>query len=303
MGKAVKASEIADLLGTSLNGPDCVITSVSSFTAPAPNTMIFVERSTGEVWERLSELSDALVLCPEDVGISLNCATVWTDQPRLMFIRAVNAFFADRVGQPFVPGIGHGSVVSSNANVGEGVSIGVNSYVGPGVTIGANAVILNNVSVTGRTRIGAGCFIKSGAVIGETGFGFSLDEAGVPLPMPHFGGVIIGDNVAIGANSTVETGIFDDTVIRDHVKIDDLVQVGHNVDIGSGTRIAAGTILCGAVRIEEECWIAPNVTVRERVKIGRGAVVGLAANVVKDVAKGVTVGGNPARHLSKTDFK
>src|SRR5207302_185850 len=128
-------------------------------------------------------------------------------------------------------GIGTGSVVSPDAVIGKNVSIGCNCVVGAEVSIGSNTVILNNVVIAGGTRIGEGCFIKSGAVIGETGFGFCLDETGVPVQMPHFGGVVIGNGVSIGANSTIERGIFDNTVLSDHVKVDDLVQVGHNVNL------------------------------------------------------------------------
>src|SRR5262249_24221694 len=157
----------------------------------------------------------------------------------------------------------------------------------------------HNVVISDRTRIGHGCFVKSGAVIGETGFGFCLDEQGVPLQMPHFGAVVIGDGVSIGANTTIEGGIFDDTILCDNVKVDDLVQVGHNAYIATGVRIAAGTVLCGAVRVEEGTWIAPNVTVLERVQIGKRAFVGIAANVLKNVPDGTVVVGNPAKKLNK----
>jgi UDP-3-O-[3-hydroxymyristoyl] glucosamine N-acyltransferase len=259
--------------------------------------LIFVERSTAEAWERISTLSEALVLCPDELGMSLGCATIWTDSPRLAFARAVNHFFADQAGTPFPPGAGSGSVVSPKASIGKNVSIGCNSVIGADVVIGDGTVILNNVSISGRTRIGDGCFIKSGAVIGETGFGFCIDENGVPLPMPHFGGIVIGNHVSIGANTTIERGIFENTVLQDDVKVDDLVQVGHNVNVGSGTQIAAGSILCGAVRIGDHCWIAPNVTVRERTQIGKGAFIGLAANVLNDVPENAVVAGNPAKKL------
>ena len=298
MNEIVKASDVADFLGLPLYGEDCRVSSVSSYVSPKENTIVFVERATSEAWGLISSLSDALVLCSEEFGLSLQCATIWTDNPRLAFIRTVNQFFAHLSGAPFAPGVGSGSVVSPDAKIGKNVSIGCNCVIGPGVMIGENTVILNNVSISGRTVIGSGCFIKSGAVIGETGFGFVLDENGVPVPMPHFGGIVVGNGVSIGANTTIERGMFDDTVVQDDVKVDDLVQIGHNVVVGSGTRIAAGTILCGAVRIGTLCWIAPNVTIRERLVVGNGVYIGLAANVLKDVSDNETVVGNPAKKLN-----
>jgi UDP-3-O-[3-hydroxymyristoyl] glucosamine N-acyltransferase len=242
-------------------------------------------------------LGDVLVFCREELGASLACATIRTENPRLPFIRAVKHYFTDQAGTPFAPGVGPGSIVSPEAQVERSVSIGCNCVIGPGVSIGAHTVILNNVVVSGPARIGESCFIKSGAVIGETGFGFCMDESGMPLQMPHFGGVVIGNGVSIGANTTIERGIFDDTILADHVKVDDLVQVGHNVCVEKGAQIAAGTILCGAVQVGERSWLAPHVTVLERTRIGRNAFVGLAANVLKDVPDGTVVVGNPARKL------
>jgi UDP-3-O-[3-hydroxymyristoyl] glucosamine N-acyltransferase LpxD len=298
MTQAIRARDIGAFLDLPVHGEDCLILSVSSFTSPKPNTMIFVERSTAEAWERISPLPEALVICPDELGISLTCATIWSDNPRLPFIRAINRFFKDQVTTPFKPGVGPGSVVSLEATIGKDVSIGCNCVIGAGVSIGANTIILNNVVISGRTQIGGGCFIKSGAVIGETGFGFCLDELGIPVQMPHFGDVVIGNGVSIGANSTIERGIFDSTVISDHVKIDDLVQIGHNVNLGKGVQIAAGTILCGAVHVGQQTWIAPNVTALERTQIGKNAYVGLAANVLKDVPDNAVVVGNPAKRLT-----
>jgi UDP-3-O-[3-hydroxymyristoyl] glucosamine N-acyltransferase len=295
--KTIKASTIADFLGLALHGEDCSVLGVSSFASPAPNCMIFVEKATADAWSRISTLSEVLVFCDDEFGLSLQCATIWTDNPRLAFIRAVNHFFSDLSGPPFVPGVGPGSVVSPGATIGTNVSIGCHCVIGDGVEIGDHSVILNNVSISGSTVIGKRCFIKSGAVIGETGFGFVLDEEGRPVAMPHFGGILIGNDVSLGANSTVERGMFENTVIHDGVKVDDLVQIGHNVVVGIGTRIAAGTILCGAVRIGTQCWIAPNVTIRERLEVGSGAYIGLAANVIRNVSDNEIVVGNPARAL------
>jgi len=297
MNKNLNAKEIASFLGNELHGNDCLVTSVSSYSNPKSNTLVFVEKPTAEAWDRISTFEDILVLCPEEFGVGLNCGTIWTNSPRLDFIQIVNKYFTEQADMPFQPGIGKGAVVSPYAAIGSNVSIGSNTVIGSGVSIGDNTVVLNNVSISGRTHIGTNCFIKSGASIGETGFGFCLDSEGVPQAMPHFGGVIIGDNVSLGANSTIERGMFEDTTIADNVKIDDLVQIGHNVVILSGTRIAAGVILCGAVYVEEQCWIAPNSTVRENSRIGNGSFIGLASNVVTNVEPNTLVAGNPAKKI------
>jgi virginiamycin A acetyltransferase len=47
--------------------------------------------------------------------------------------------------------------------------------------------------------------------------------------------------------------------------------------------------------IENDVWIASNVTIKEGVRIGSGAVVAMESLVTKDVPPYAFVGGNPAR--------
>ena len=144
---------------------------------------------------------------------------------------------------------------------------------------------------------GNNCFFKPGAVIGGSGFGWENDENGVPIRRPHIGGVVIGNNVEIGANSTVDRGTFDDTVIADNVKIDNLVHVAHNCDIGKNTCIVAGSVICGSVTIGENCWIGANATIMNQVTIGNNVTVGIGANVVKDVPDNSVIAGMKAQPI------
>jgi len=51
------------------------------------------------------------------------------------------------------------------------------------------------------------------------------------VKVPQVGGVKIGDDVEIGANTTIDRGAIDDTVLEHGVKLDNQIQVGHNVTI------------------------------------------------------------------------
>ena len=82
--------------------------------------------------------------------------------------------------------------------------------------------------------IGARCVFKPGAVIGTDGFGFAPDADGY-VKVPHLGGVRLGNDVEVGANTTIDRGTIEDTVIGDGVKLDNQVQVGHNCRIGAHT--------------------------------------------------------------------
>jgi acetyltransferase-like isoleucine patch superfamily enzyme len=47
--------------------------------------------------------------------------------------------------------------------------------------------------------------------------------------------------------------------------------------------------------VENDVWIATNVTIKEGVRIGNGAVVAMGSLVIKDVPPYSLVGGNPAK--------
>jgi UDP-3-O-[3-hydroxymyristoyl] glucosamine N-acyltransferase len=88
-------------------------------------------------------------------------------------------------------------------------------------------------------------------------------------------------------------------VIEDFVKTDDHVHIAHNVVVRRSTIITACAELSGGVNVGEEAWIGPNASVIQQRKIGDRALVGIAANVTKDVQDDTTVAGNPARPLKK----
>lgn len=113
--------------------------------------------------------------------------------------------------------------------------------------------------------------------------------------MVHLGGVRIGDHVLVGAMTAIARGALQDTVIEDYVKINNLVHVAHNCHIGRGTLIGACADLSGSLTIGANCWIAPNCSIRQKLVIGEDSTIGIGAVVVKDVAPGTTVYGNPAR--------
>lgn len=208
-----------------------------------------------------------------------------SENPRLDFIRAQYLLQAAcGFEQPSFAAQVHPSVT-----LGPGAVIESGVVVGEGCTIGANAVL------TRGTRIGRHTEIQCGAVVGDAGFGFERDPGHLPLRMLHLGGVLIGDHVEIGANTCIARGALGDTVLEDHVKINNLVHIAHNCRIGAGTLIGACADLCGSISVGRNCWIAPNVSIRQKLVIGEEAIVGMGAVVVKDVPAGVTVCGNPAR--------
>ena len=73
--------------------------------------------------------------------------------------------------------------------------------------------------------------------------------------------------------------------------------MAYDTVVGDYAILAPGVVISGFVRLESTCYIGAAATVTQRVRIGVGALVGIGAVAITDVAEGATVVGNPARVL------
>ena len=294
--KSIKASELAAFINKKLIGSDIEINIFATMNKPTKNSVIFARQYSKELVVKSKEINSLLVIACPEYAEKLNCSYIISSNPRLDFIRIITKYFAPEK-QPSA--IHPTAIIEAGAKIGRNVTIGAHCFIGEDVTIGDNTEIHHNVTILGKVNIGKDCFIKSGAVIGEEGFGFEYDESGAPEHFPHLGRIEIGDRVFIGANTTIERAALDVTKLCDDVKVDDLVQIGHNTITGKNSSITSGVVLCGGAIVGEGCWIAPNSSVIQRINIGNGGYVGLGSVVLSNVGENSVVVGVPAKLLKK----
>ena len=194
---------------------------------------------------------------------------------------------------PASASVGAGAYVGRNVKLGRAVVIGAGCYLGDGVRIGAASRLHARVTVYPGCRLGERALVHSGAVIGADGFGIAL-EGGAWRKIPQTGGVAIGDDVEIGANTCIDRGALDDTVIEDGVKLDNLIQIGHNVRIGAHTAIAGCTGIAGSTRIGRHCMIGGAANIVGHLDIADRVVIHAAAVITKSIRKAGAYGGHPA---------
>lgn len=257
--------------------------------------VIFLDRFDPALAKALqqSDIKNVLVIAVEEYR-AIPQARLISSRPRMFFSAIVRALF-DYQTNPQALAVAVSAKIDPNAKISVGVTVGESS------TIGAGTFIYPNVTIGDRVHIGKNCCIKSGTVIGQPGFGIYRDESGVPLHLPHVAGVIIQDDVEIGALNTVVGGTIHPTVLETAVKTDDHVHIAHNCHVGARTLLTACAELSGSVRIGADCWIGPNASIRDGLSVGDRAFVGIGANVIKHVAAGATVYGNPARTRPKDE--
>lgn len=165
-----------------------------------------------------------------------------------------------------------GAVIEAGARIGPGAYVGPNCVIGAGTEVGAGTRLVAGVTLCGGARLGARVIVHPGAVIGGDGFGLAREPEGW-IKVPQLGGVSIGDDAEIGANTTVDRGSIGDTVIEEGVKLDNQIQVAHNVRIGAHTVIAACTGISGSTTIGRNCVIAGAVGIGGHIEIPDGTVV------------------------------
>lgn len=310
----MRAREIAERLGGRLEGdPDVEIRDVAEIEVAGPQELAFVYGSRAAA--QLARSQAGCVVIPENLDVPQGRTVIRVKDPRAAFARAVSWFRPQRRPATGIhpsaviePGaqlgdgvaVGPWTVIRSGAVIGEGTAVGALCSIGPGVRIGRNGLLWDNVTIYDGVVIGDNVIIHSGAVIGADGFGF-VRSGDRYEKFPQVGGVVIGNDVEIGANCCIDRAALGLTVIGDGTKLDNLVHVGHNVRIGRNVVIAAQTGISGSVVIEDDAVIGGQVGIGDKVRIERGAVLASKCGVPtsKIIRSGQTVWGIPARPLKQ----
>jgi bifunctional UDP-N-acetylglucosamine pyrophosphorylase / glucosamine-1-phosphate N-acetyltransferase len=167
-----------------------------------------------------------------------------------------------------------------------------------GVEVSSDTVIEPFVQVLGRSRIGAGCRIRSYSVIHDS----ELADGVLLRPGCILEESRVGPNAILGPYSHLRPGsdIGEDAHIGNFVetkkiklgkgsKANHLTYLG-NAEIGAGVNIGAGTITCnydGAYKhttvIEDGAFIGSDTTLVAPVRIGKEAYIGAASCITSDV--------------------
>lgn len=177
------------------------------------------------------------------------------------------------------------AVVSPDAKLGPDVTIGPFCVVEPGVTIGRGCQLASRVVVQRGTELGENNVLFDGVVLGA--------------PPQHVQPPAEQGNVRIGSNNTFREFVTvhramhkgQTTTIGDQNFLMVGAHVAHDCQVGNQIIIANNTLLGGHVIVEDRACMSAAVAVHQWCRIGRLAMVGGQAHIVKDVPPYVTVDG------------
>jgi UDP-3-O-[3-hydroxymyristoyl] glucosamine N-acyltransferase len=303
--------ELAALFGGELVGPaDLRVTKAIAADGSHPEGLTFAE--SDEYLRRAAAGGAAALLAPRGAA-PVGKPTIFVDNPRATYGRFL-AMTARPL--PLAPGVHPTAVVSPDATVAASAQIGPYavieagavvgercriypfSYVGENCRLGEGTVLYPHSVLYQDVAIGARGIIHSGAVIGADGFGFAWDGTR-QVKIPQVGGVVIGDDVEVGAITAVDRATAGETKIGDDTKLDNLVQIGHNTQIGSHTVIASLTGISGSTRIGDRVTIAGQVATNDHITICDDVILGGRTGVTNDIKEPGTYFGLPARPLGE----
>ncbi len=299
----MKLGKLAELLGAELTGPaDIEIVGSAGIHEAGKGFVTFIAGLNYLKDLEQSKASAALV--PYDAPV-MRLPLLRVKNPRLAFARTLELFYvrpslptgvSDRaaIGKQVVIGsdcsIRPFAVIDDNVRIGSRVTIHSGVYVGRDSIIDDDTVIFSNVSIGHGSSIGKRVIVHSGTVLGSDGFGF-VTEGGVHHKIPQVGGVIVEDNVEIGANCSIDRATLGNTVIKKGTKLDNQVHVAHNVTVGEHCLLAGQTGIAGSSTLGKYVVLGGQVGVSDHISIGDGVMAGGKAVIVRDVDAGQIIAG------------
>lgn len=302
-----RLDELAHRFGLELRGGgEAVIRGVATLAAAQPQQLAFLAnpRYAGA----LRDTRAGVVVLREEHADRCPVPALLARDPYLAYAKIAALFEQNPAPAPGVhPGavIESGARIAADASIGafchvagdavieDGAVLGPHCIVGHGCRVGSQSHLVARVTLVARVRLGKRVLIHAGAVVGADGFGIAND-GGRWLKVPQLGGVSIGDDCEIGANTTIDRGALEDTVLEEDVRLDNQIQVAHNVFIGAHTAMAGCSAVAGSARIGRHCLIGGGVGVLGHLEIADRVTITAMSLVTRSIqAPGTYSSGTP----------
>lgn len=305
--------ELSLLSGTEnrdINGP-------ASQEAPCAGSIVYI--GSPEAAIKAIQVEAACIVVPNDAkeaAASLKAdktSILLAKNPKLMMAKVNQQFFplSEKLAAFSDDKIHPTAVVHKQAELAEGAEVGPKAVIYAGVKIGKNTKIGAGCVIESNARLGEECLIHANTVIshgviighrveikancniGGEGFGYAQAEDKMHHRIPHYGTLVIEDDVHIGANVSYDRGTFSDSRIGKNTKIDNHCHFAHNVELGENCLITAGFIVAGSTKIGSNNIFAGRVSANGHIKIGNDMVFGPLSAITNDIDKPGMYGGFP----------
>lgn len=303
--RRVALSELAGVVGGTVVGDDIAVADIASPEEAGPADLALVATDRALPAAHASRAAALLVAHP---AAGVDRPQLVAPHPAYAAACLVQRFFVAPVrprgiGAPLTRGddvvIGDDPSLWPFVTLGDRVRLGARVtlypgvFVGDDVDIGDDCVLWPNAVVLARCRLGARVVVGPGTVIGSDGFGYVQHE-GRHVKIPQRGGVVIEDDVEMGASVTIDRATYGDTVIGRGSKLDNQVHVAHNVTVGAHTILVAQVGIAGSTSVGSHTMIGGQAGLTDHIRVGDRVMIAAGAGVLGNVPDGGVFSGSPA---------
>ncbi|MCH5232732.1 MAG: UDP-3-O-(3-hydroxymyristoyl)glucosamine N-acyltransferase [Muribaculaceae bacterium] len=305
----VTAREIAEITGGEIQGnPDVTVTGFATIEDAGKGDLSFI--SNPKYYHYASTTSASVLIVSDNFSPDTHVAPTlikvsnpYATLAQLMHIAESARPKPHGIENPVFVGegstipddiyLGAFTYIGKNVVIGKGVSIYPQTYIGDNCIIGDGTIIYAGVKIYPGCKVGSNCILHSGSVVGADGFGFAPIN-GHFTKVPQLGGVIIEDNVEIGANTTIDRATFGNTIIGKGTKLDNLIQIAHNVQIGKDNVFAAQTGVAGSTVIGDSNRFGGQCGFNGHIKVGNRNEIGAQSGIHNNIGDDKRMIGYPA---------
>jgi len=183
------------------------------------------------------------------------------------------------------------AVVEDGARIGADVEIGPFCFVSGQAVIGDGTRLLSNVTIIGRTELGARCVVHPNAVLGGEA---QIRGTGAPEAKLVIGSdCVMREGVTMSCGSARGGGL---TSIGERGYFMASSHVGHDCHVGDDVTLVNGALLAGHVEVGHNVLIGGGAAVQQFVRIGRGAFLsGMSGGILDIIPYGEAIGTPHAR--------
>ena len=177
--------------------------------------------------------------------------------------------------------------VDKNAKIGVNVTIEPFAYIEGDVEIGDGSHIMSGGQVRNGSRLGKGCRVFPGAVVG-----------GIPQDLKYRGEqtfAIVGDNTTIRECVTVNKGTAskEKTVVGSNCLLMAYSHIAHDCFIKDSVIVGNATQLAGEVEVEHHAILSGGTLVHQFTRIGAHVMIQGGTRLGKDIPPYTIAGRDP----------
>ncbi len=170
------------------------------------------------------------------------------------------------------------AVVDPGARLGVDVEIGPYCVVGPQVTLGDRVRLIANVSVVGRTTLGADAVVHPFAALGSPPQDLRYENEDTALIIGR--GAVIREHVTMHLGTAAGRG---ETRVGDNGLFMVGCHVAHDCVVGDGVVFANNATMGGHVVVGDNVYLGGLCAIHQHCRVGRYAFIGGCAPLTGDV--------------------